>query len=129
MMITTVATIYACLFSLAAVQAISNTMQVVSEIKNARNSGETPLVGKSITTLTVATLINLLAIWGFVSLFSLLLTMDTIFDVVLTFIVSYGLSNLVVYISVWAMWAIYTKVGKQKEIKRIKEEEAKEEVF
>lgn len=101
------------LYSLVGIGLLTNIVQLLLEAKELSQDGKTPLVGKNAVALVIASIGEALTIMLIIFLAGLLIPVPGIITVIVVFLLGFMLRNVVTYLIMWGVWALFNNLGKK----------------
>lgn len=110
------------LYSMVFITLFLNIVQVLTESSQLKEEGKTPLIGKNITTVVVAALAEVIAVFVFLYVAAILIPNPNVWGIAAVFIAVYSLRNGAAYLAAWGTWTIFVNIEKRKMEKEVKED-------
>jgi len=115
------------LYTVVVITMVMNVYQVLTESKQLKAQGQTPLTGRNVSTVLVAGLAEAITVFIAIYAISLLPMEPNILFTALAFFVIYAIRNASSYLSAWSMWSIFLNRDKRKAEKQRKQMEQEQE--
>lgn len=122
---TTTVVIATILYTIVALSFIGNFIRLFVEAKQLKEKKQTPLIGKTVVTITLATLVESIVLFLLIKLVAIL-GVGGIIGIAITFAILYFTRTLTAYLVTWGLWAVFVQLAKKKELQKIKEDQQKE---
>jgi hypothetical protein len=120
------------LYTIVGFTLLNNIAEVFIESKRLEKQGKTPLTLKSIATVIVASISELIFVFLILLVERLVITDKllgtNVYVASLAFIIPFLLRNLGSYLTAWGMWSIFVRLDKKKAIQKIKADQQAEKV-
>lgn len=111
------------LYTLVALTVIGNFIRLFVEIKKLKEKKQTPLVGKTIITIILAGIGEVIVLFLLLKL-AAILGLSGIIGTVIVFITLYYARVITAYLVTWGLWAIFVSQAKKKELAKINGDKA-----
>lgn len=120
----TLTVIGAILYTIIGLTTITNFIRLFVESKKLKEQKKTPLVGRTILTIILACIAEIVVIFLLLQVVGVLL--GSIGGLILTFAILFYIRTIVAYLVTWGLWSFFVTRAKKKELEKIKQDKQTE---
>lgn len=117
--LTIIATI---LYTLVALTLIGNFIRLIVETKKLKENKQTPLVGKTIATVIVATIAEIVILVILLKVVAILNIVSGLVSTVIVFTLLFYIRQMAAYLATWGLWAVFVNKARKQELTKIQQD-------